>query len=177
MILLCEKDGHDTILIEERSHTLSRQPGDFCLPGGAVEDGESPCEAALRECEEELLISKSAIQVLGALDAVIGARGETVWPFVGRIEGYNGTFSTDETERILYVNVEELLAEPDIYTLASPTVPPEDFPYELIRGGRAYPFGTGKRNVAFYQTKDAVIWGLTANILHKFMSALKNDLE
>ena len=37
----------------------------FCLPGGAVEEGESPLEAALRELNEECLVEGQVIRKTG----------------------------------------------------------------------------------------------------------------
>ena len=44
------------ILYEVRASDLDRQPGEVCFPGGQIEAGETPLEAALRETEEELAI-------------------------------------------------------------------------------------------------------------------------
>ena len=35
------------ILYEVRAKDLDRQPGEICFPGGQIEDGETPLEAAL----------------------------------------------------------------------------------------------------------------------------------
>ena len=37
----------------------------YCLPGGAVEEGESPLEAALRELSEECLVEGQVIRKIG----------------------------------------------------------------------------------------------------------------
>ena len=36
-------------LFQVRSDKLDRQPGDICFPGGAIEIGETPEEAVIRE--------------------------------------------------------------------------------------------------------------------------------
>ena len=41
------------VLFEVRAAGIS-QPGEVCFPGGRIEPGETPEEAALRECREEL---------------------------------------------------------------------------------------------------------------------------
>jgi len=43
----------DEVLLLERSG-LGDHPGEWCIPGGAVEDGETPLEAAKREAAEEV---------------------------------------------------------------------------------------------------------------------------
>lgn len=58
--------------------------GQICLPGGALEDGESPVQAALRETEEEIGVGRGAVEVLGALsDIDVPSSGFRVTPFVG----------------------------------------------------------------------------------------------
>ena len=41
------------VLFEKRTGSISH-PGETCFPGGAVEAGESPREAVIRETAEEL---------------------------------------------------------------------------------------------------------------------------
>ena len=47
-------DGEDNIIFEIRNNKLNSNPGEICFPGGAIEEGETPKEAALRECFEEI---------------------------------------------------------------------------------------------------------------------------
>ena len=52
----------DALLLEVRSDKV-RQPGEICFPGGRIEDGESPLEAAIRETTEELGITSDRIRI------------------------------------------------------------------------------------------------------------------
>lgn len=45
-------DEGETLLLKRSS--LCDLPGTWCFPGGMVEEGETPEEAAERECEEEI---------------------------------------------------------------------------------------------------------------------------
>lgn len=56
-------------LIEVRAAGIS-QAGDPCFPGGRIEPGESPAQAATREMAEELGINVQPDQVLGQLPTV-----------------------------------------------------------------------------------------------------------
>ena len=48
-------DEHDRVLLEQRS-----DDGNWCVPGGSMELGETPEETAIRECMEETgLLAKS----------------------------------------------------------------------------------------------------------------------
>ncbi len=44
----------DKILIQKRSEDALVFPGEYCIPGGGVNFGESPDEAVIREIEEEI---------------------------------------------------------------------------------------------------------------------------
>lgn len=64
--MITDDDAPD-VTFTERAHTLRHHPGQISLPGGAVEFGESPIQAALREAEEEIGLPTTAVTVLGSL--------------------------------------------------------------------------------------------------------------
>ena len=66
LLMLSDADRPD-ITFTERAHTLRHHPGQISLPGGALEPGETPVEAALREAEEEIGLPAAAVTVLGSL--------------------------------------------------------------------------------------------------------------
>lgn len=173
VIPLVEKEGEYHILYEQRACGLAHQPGEICFPGGRVETGESPREAALRETAEELLISTDQVEVLAALDAQMGPSGAAIWPFVAVLHDYQGTFSKDEVARTFTIPLswyEE--HQPRFHNAELVTDPGQDFPYELIPGGRNYPFRKKKHKMVFYQTPEAVIWGVTAKITEDFLKKI-----
>ncbi|MFI5841325.1 NUDIX domain-containing protein [Catenuloplanes sp. NPDC051500] len=47
------RDPRDRVLLQLRDGNTTVAPHRWCFPGGAVEDGESLAEAAVRELEEE----------------------------------------------------------------------------------------------------------------------------
>ena len=51
----------------------------------------------------------------------------------------------------------------------------EDFPFNMIRGGREYKFSTGKLNQYFYKYKEYTIWGFTALIVKRFIDIIKEE--
>ena len=59
--------------------------------------------------------------------------------------------------------------------LLSSPITQEDFPFELIPFGRNYPFHSRKEKVCFYKRSEALIWGMTANILRIFLEILKEN--
>ncbi len=166
LVPLLKKYDGVCVLFEERASTLINQPNEISFPGGAVENGEKPIEAAIRETEEELLIDKSKIEVFGASDKYIVPSGKMIYPFIGEVKGYDGTYSTEEVKSIFTVPYKELLTmEDEIYHNKVVVEIAENFPVEDIPAGIDYRWGAGDHVVRFYRWKDKIIWGITARIL------------
>jgi hypothetical protein len=62
-----DADGEGEILLTERAHHMRSHPGQVSFPGGTIDPGETPIEAALREAEEEIALDPTSIQVFGEL--------------------------------------------------------------------------------------------------------------
>src|SRR6478736_4401531 len=56
------------VLLTRRSEQLRKHPGQWALPGGAMDEGETPEQAALRELHEEVGLRLEPSAVLGRLD-------------------------------------------------------------------------------------------------------------
>ncbi|MDD6074603.1 MAG: alpha/beta fold hydrolase [Clostridium sp.] len=170
LVPLVEKDGELQVLFEVRAATLHSQPGEICFPGGAVEVGETKREAALRETEEELLVNRSQIELLAPLDVLVTPGGVDIWPYLGILKDYEGTFSAAEVDHVFTVPLSWFLVrEPECYKTTVITVPEENFPFELIPGGREYHWRRGQYDVYFYRNENGVIWGMTAKILYSLL--------
>ena len=162
------------VLLEVRAQTLAVQPGEVCLPGGGIEADESPRAAAIRETCEELLVREGQIVLLGELGAQPGPGGRPLHVFVGELRGYDGSFSPSEVERTFTVPLDWLLAhEPAHFEVRMEPRYPDDFPWELVPGGRHYPWRAQKSDVPFYLGTDPVIWGATARVLARFSHVLR----
>lgn len=72
------------LLFEVRAEGVA-QPGEICFPGGHIEEGETPIDAALRECREEIALPTETVELLAA-PAPDKKRG-TRWvqPIIARI--------------------------------------------------------------------------------------------
>ena len=57
------------VLIRRAAH-LRANPGEIAFPGGRIEPGEVPLQAALREAEEEVGLSPDGLEVLGELSSL-----------------------------------------------------------------------------------------------------------
>ncbi|MGX1264133.1 coenzyme A diphosphatase NUDT7 [Rossellomorea marisflavi] len=179
LLPLIRVDGKPHILFEVRSQDMRRQPGEICFPGGKVDPSDaSEKEAAIRETSEELGISMDEVRDVYPLDYIITPFGTMIYPFVGRIETTPEDLQPNPAEvgEVFTVPLDDLLNdEPDIYTIDVKMHPEESFPYDRIPGGKQYEWQARQMQEVFYYHEDKVIWGLTARILHHFLSELKKN--
>ncbi|WP_246577907.1 NUDIX hydrolase [Clostridium psychrophilum] len=175
MILLARDSDELSIIFEVRAHKLRSQPGDVCLPGGRVEVDENPKQASIRETMEELNLKRDQLEVIGDMDYYISPYGNRLYAFVGMIKhGYINP-SEDEVETIFKVPLKFFLNnEPLLYKMEIGPINQEEFPFNLINGGKNYKFRKGYLNQYFYEYNDYIIWGFTAQIIKSFIDVLKN---
>lgn len=175
LIPLVETEDGLAVLLEVRALTLDAQPGEVCLPGGHVEHGETPQEAAVRETCEELLVDSTQIEVLGSLGNLAGPGGRPLYVLVGLLSDYAGNYAPAEVDRTFTLPLNWLLDhEPTWYDVALVPHHPEDFPWELVPGGRDYPWHAQHSRIPFYLGTSPLIWGATARVLAEFARRLRN---
>ncbi|MFI6477011.1 NUDIX hydrolase [Nonomuraea sp. NPDC050663] len=83
-VVLCVVPGDDgapCVVVIKRAYR-GRNAGQWGLPGGRTEPGESPEQAALRELEEELGLVVGPADVVGRLDDFPAASGFAITPIV-----------------------------------------------------------------------------------------------
>lgn len=73
---------HAAMLLTRRARGLRAHAGQWALPGGRIEPGESAEEAALRELQEEVGLALPPAAVLGRLDDFITHSGFAITPVV-----------------------------------------------------------------------------------------------
>ena len=74
--------GGASILLCRRSIGMRRHAGQWALPGGRLDPGETPLDAALRELDEELGLRLGPDDVIGRLDDYSTRSGFVISPFV-----------------------------------------------------------------------------------------------
>jgi 8-oxo-dGTP pyrophosphatase MutT (NUDIX family) len=82
VIVEAEAPGEAAFLLTRRTPKLRAHGGQWALPGGRVDPGETIEQTALRELEEELGITLSATDILGALDDYPTRSGYLMAPVV-----------------------------------------------------------------------------------------------
>lgn len=174
MILLYEEMGELYLILEKRAMTLRHQPGDICLPGGKIEPNETELEAAIRETVEELGVKREDMEVIGAMDYLATPFSVVMYPFVAKLRSLSDNYNKDEVDSLIKIPVEFLLEYKPIYHNGKLVVDRgEDFPYELIRGGREYKFSSCGYPTYFYVWEENVVWGHTARIIYEFIQIIK----
>ncbi len=101
-----------TMLFTERAADLASHPSQISFPGGKIEVGETPVDAACRETFEEIGIARDLITPLGGFDAYETGTGFRIMPVVGFIEpGFTLTLDQREVAEVFEAPV-SFLFEP-----------------------------------------------------------------
>lgn len=72
------------LLLTVRASGLRSHSGQWALPGGRLEENESPLEAAIRETREEISLSLDQNDFLGQLDDYVTRSGYNMTPLIFR---------------------------------------------------------------------------------------------
>ncbi|MEO0033509.1 MAG: hypothetical protein RIS94_3267 [Pseudomonadota bacterium] len=73
------------VLLIHRPSNMRAHPGQAAFPGGKIDAGETPVEAALREADEELGIPPDLVQVIGTSDQYRTGSGYDITPVLAMI--------------------------------------------------------------------------------------------
>ncbi|KEI04620.1 CoA pyrophosphatase [Clostridium botulinum] len=174
MILLIEEEGEIYLVFEKRALSLRKQPGDVSLSGGAIEDGETPKDAAIRETFEELNINKEDFEFIGEMDYLITPFNSIIYTFVGKITTDVIYPNKNEVDHIFKVPLKFFIEnKPQKYEGMIKQHYKDDFPFNLINGGKNYKFSSKTYYQYFYKYNEYVIWGFTAMIIKRFIEIIK----
>ena len=112
VMLLVTRDpdtDEGSVVLTRRAKTLRRHAGQYALPGGRAEPGETPAETALRECREEIGLNPNAHQVIGLLDDFVTESGFCITPVVACMdETLNPAPDPGEVDQVFHIPLTEL---------------------------------------------------------------------
>jgi 8-oxo-dGTP pyrophosphatase MutT (NUDIX family) len=118
LCVLSSADG-GTLLITRRAPRLRSHAGQWALPGGKRDSGESIEDAALRELHEETGLRLSADAVLGLLDDYVTRSGYVMTPVVlwGGAPSHQLAGPASEVAEVWQIPLADLDVEPEVFRI------------------------------------------------------------
>ncbi|WP_420752844.1 NUDIX hydrolase [Rhodococcus sp. O3] len=118
-LAVVERPDGPVLLLTLRPSRMRAHPGQFALPGGGIDAGETPEQAAVRELEEELGVAADSNAVLGRLDDFVTRSGYMITPVVVWVGALEDPIrpNPDEVAMVFEVTEAELDAEPALGSL------------------------------------------------------------
>lgn len=105
--------GGAAVVLTRRGSALRAHTNQWALPGGRIDAGESPLEAALRELDEEVGLRLDESHLLGRLDDYPTRSGYVISPFVFWAPSEaEPVANPDEVASVHRVAIRELCREP-----------------------------------------------------------------
>ena len=167
--------GEDSLLFEVRSQRLDMQPGEICFPGGRIEPGERPEDAAVREIWEELHVGREQVELLGPLDRMTHFSG-TVFPLLGRLDpkAVPGIqLNEDEVEEAFTVPLNYFLTHPgEHYTYYLTPDNLDALPPDLADYVQNYRHAF---TTPVWSYSGHTIWGMTARAVQMLLGLLAGN--
>jgi 8-oxo-dGTP pyrophosphatase MutT (NUDIX family) len=177
LIPLVQIDQEWHVVFEVRAHTMRQQPGEISFPGGRLEKGETPVEAAIRETCEELEISADKVEVVGKLRPLATPHRQLIYPFVGILSEVPSVEGTDEVDHLFTVPISTLLMIDPFHGEMEWTMSPDqNIPLDRLANAKAYKKRVIKMKEPFYEHEDYIIWGLTGKFLTQFIKRIKENV-
>jgi 8-oxo-dGTP pyrophosphatase MutT (NUDIX family) len=141
------------VVLTRRSSRLRTHTGEVSFPGGRLEPGEAPLDAALREAQEETGLDPASVEVVGTLSGLSTLSGSAgISPFVGVLPG----------RPVLEANPAEVAAVL--------TVPLVELWHPGVYHEELWPLPDGGRHaVTFFDLVGDTVWGATGRMLRELL--------
>lgn len=153
--------GEPSFLLTRRAATLRAHGGQWALPGGRLDDGETPVAAGLRELHEEVGLELAEPAVLGMLDDYATRSGFVITPVVvwaGRLEVELQPHAPEVAE-LHVVPLSAIDVEPRFHVIPESNAPVIQLPLF----GR---FVHAPTAAVLYQFRELALHGRTTRVAH-----------
>ena len=153
---LFEEDDQAHVVLTRRSSRLRSHTHQVSFPGGRLDPGEQPLDAALREAREEVGLDPAGVTVLGRLSPLrTTANPAPITPFVAALPRRPVLVPNPaEVERAFTVPLVEL-THPEVYREEIWTFP-----------------DGGERPMQFFELIGDTVWGATARMLTELLDVV-----
>lgn len=160
LLLLFRHEGQLYTCLTKRARTMKNHPGQISLPGGRIEEGETPEAAALREAQEEVGIEPGCVRLLGRLSEVyVQVSRFVIFPVVGWLDAMpQFEINPAEAEKLLLFPIEPGKRDQIL----------KQFPVQT---------SSGLLDVPCFVFDNEIIWGATAMILSELMDILCRHIQ
>jgi 8-oxo-dGTP pyrophosphatase MutT (NUDIX family) len=152
LVPLHEAGGEVHVLLTKRPRHMRRHAGQLSVPGGRIDPGEEPLDAALREAEEEIGLARADVDVLGRLsETLVLQTAFRLTPWVASVPyPYPYVAAPAEVDEILHVPL-SALERPGVHRVE----PREVYGMNL--------------DVHYFTLGEDVLWGATARIVWELL--------
>jgi 8-oxo-dGTP pyrophosphatase MutT (NUDIX family) len=164
LIITDDEEGQPCFVITRRTSKLRSHPGQWALPGGRVDTGETLIEAALRETREEVGLDLPESSVLGFLDDYPTRSGYRISPIVMWAgSGAELTANPAEVARVYRVPLAVLDAPevPRLRNIPESPRPVISIPIAMLDANVHAPTAA-----ILYQLREVAIRGLPTRVSH-----------
>jgi mutator protein MutT len=150
------------LLLTRRAGSLRAHAGQWALPGGRIDEGETPEQAALRELREEVGLVLDADSVIGRLDDFVTRSGYVITPvLLWAGEARALTPNPREVESIHRIPVTEFLrGDAPMLELR------DDSEHPVLRMPVGDSWIAAPTAAVLYQFRELCIWGRATRVAH-----------
>ncbi len=167
ILWLQRPDGSWCLPLTLRPLTLRHHGGQICFPGGMIEAGETPIEAALREFQEELGHAPESPTLLGQLDPIyVYASNNLVFPSIFTAPAPTDRWRPDPAE------VAAVIEMPLQTILEESFVSRQTRSRQITRDLKA--IAEFRFESAAYRLGKHLIWGATAMLIRQIAALLED---